>query len=156
MNGQSRELILKLLEEKAVLKQEVSDRTSAGLNAIKSSLSAIHSELASSMLKNKTVNYLLNFVDKGEFEAEFSVVDDTLVFLRHSNVFTFESSHEMWKSSYVKDNPSLSFCGKIYIYNFLSDSFKYNRANDVGYLIARISINKENHFFIEGKRQLGF
>jgi hypothetical protein len=28
--------------------------------------------------------------------------------------------------------------------------------NDVGYLIARIFVNKENHFFVEGKRQMGF
>ena len=32
----------------------------------------------------------------------------------------------------------------------------YNRPNDLGYLIARIFINKENHYFVEGKRQLGF
>jgi hypothetical protein len=38
----------------------------------------------------------------------------------------------------------------------LSDSFKYNRNNDLGYLIARIFINIENHYFVEGKRQLGF
>ena len=40
--------------------------------------------------------------------------------------------------------------------NFLNDSFKYNRVNDVGYLIARIFLNNETHFFTEGKRQLGF
>ena len=41
------------------------------------------------------------------------------------------------------------------MYNFLSDSFKYNRIDDVGYLIARILINKEEHYFVEGKRQVG-
>ena len=35
----------------------------------------------------------------------------------------------------------------------MADSFKYNRMNDLGYLVARIFINKENHFFVEGKRQ---
>ena len=44
----------------------------------------------------------------------------------------------------------------INIFNFLSDSFKYNRTNDLGYLVGRVFINKENHYFIEGKRQLGF
>ena len=38
---------------------------------------------------------------------------------------------------------------------FLSDSFKYNRLNDAGYLIARVFINKEKHFFVEGDKQLG-
>ena len=28
--------------------------------------------------------------------------------------------------------------------------------NDIGYLIARIFINKDKHYFVEGKRQLGF
>jgi hypothetical protein len=28
--------------------------------------------------------------------------------------------------------------------------------NDLGYVIGRIFINKENHYFVEGKRQLGF
>ena len=44
----------------------------------------------------------------------------------------------------------------IYIYNFLADSFKYNRVNDVGYMIARIFVNIDSHYFVEGKRQLGF
>ena len=35
----------------------------------------------------------------------------------------------------------------------MADSFKYNRSQDLGYLIARIFVNRENHFFVEGKRQ---
>ena len=46
-----------------------------------------------------------------------------------------------------------SYCGVINIYNFLADSFKYNRINDLGYLVARIFINKDKHFIVEGKRQ---
>ena len=41
-------------------------------------------------------------------------------------------------------------------HNFLNDSFKYNRVHDLGYLIGRIFINHENHFMVQGKRQLGF
>jgi len=41
------------------------------------------------------------------------------------------------------------------IYNFLADSFKFRRSNDPGYLIGRILINREKHYFIEGKRELG-
>jgi hypothetical protein len=43
----------------------------------------------------------------------------------------------------------------INIYNFLSDSFDYDRDYDIGYLIGRVFINKENHYFIEGKREVG-
>ena len=46
--------------------------------------------------------------------------------------------------------------GVINMYNFLSDSFKYNRERDLGYLVARLFLNKDGHFFVQGKRQLGF
>jgi hypothetical protein len=44
----------------------------------------------------------------------------------------------------------------INVYNFLTDSFKYNRNDDLGYLIGRLFVNRENHYFVEGKRQMGF
>jgi len=44
----------------------------------------------------------------------------------------------------------------IQAYNFLSDSIKYQRLADVGYLIARLFINSEGHFYVDGQRQLGF
>jgi len=43
----------------------------------------------------------------------------------------------------------------ISIYNFLTGSLKHNRINDQGVLIARVFVNRENHFFTEGKKQLG-
>jgi hypothetical protein len=74
----------------------------------------------------------------------------------HSNVFDFDKSHKVHQNSYVMDDKMRSFCGVINIYNFLSDSLKYNRLNDAGFLIARVFINKDNHFFVEGDKQLGF
>jgi hypothetical protein len=152
----SRELILKTIREKALLKTEVSDRTGAGFELLRKTLAQTVTELKTNSEKVNSKEILLSLNHKSEFESEFTMIDDTIVFLMHTNVFTFESNHEIWKSSYVKGDPSLAFCGKIHVYNFLSDSFKYNRTNDVGYLIARIFINRENHFFVEGKRQLGF
>ena len=38
----------------------------------------------------------------------------------------------------------------------LSDSFRYNRERDLGYLVARLFLNRDNRFFLQGKRQLGF
>ena len=37
----------------------------------------------------------------------------------------------------------------------MADSFKYNRYNDVGYLIARIFVNREKKFFVETRSQIG-
>ena len=44
----------------------------------------------------------------------------------------------------------------IMAYNFLSDSIKYQRLADVGYLLARLFINSEGHFYVDGQRQLDF
>ena len=65
----------------------------------------------------------------------------------HTNTFSFDKSHQIWNSSYVKEDEYKAYCGVINVYNFLSDSFKYNRANDLGYMIGRLFINKEKHFF---------
>jgi hypothetical protein len=73
----------------------------------------------------------------------------------HSNVFEFSRDHVVQKTPYVKEDNERSYCGVITIYNFLSDSFKYNRINDIGYLIGRMFINKDKSYFIEGKRELG-
>ena len=98
---------------------------------------------------------LPSFHEKGPFEAEFRLAADMLLFSMHSNVFVFNREHPVWKVEYIKKDPLNSYCGIVNIYNFLSDSFKYNRMQDLGYLIARIFINRENHFFVEGKRQSG-
>ncbi|MCX6224499.1 MAG: hypothetical protein NTV01_07065, partial [Bacteroidia bacterium] len=92
----------------------------------------------------------------GEFTAELKVAGDILVFSMHSNIFQFDRDHEIWKTDYIKDDPSAGYSGVINLYNFLSDSFKYNRMEDLGYLVARIFVNKNNHFFVQGKRQSGF
>jgi hypothetical protein len=96
------------------------------------------------------------YKDRGEFEAELKFGGDTLVFMMHTNVFEFSRDHEVMKTTYIKEDKNRSFCGIINVFNFLSDSFKYNRLNDSGYLIGRIFINKDNHYFIEGKREMGY
>jgi len=93
------------------------------------------------------------FRERGPFEVEFRVGGDLLIFSMHSNIFGFDRNHPLWKLKYLEEDPLRSYCGMINIYNFLNDSFKYNRRNDIGYLIARLFVNKEKHFFVEGKRQ---
>jgi len=103
---------------------------------------------------DKTVE--IKYSSKGQFEAQIKFSGDTLLFHMHSNVFDFPTSHAIHKTKYVQEDELRSFCGVIHIYNFLSDSLKYNRMNDEGYLIGRVFINKESHFFVEGDKQLGF
>jgi hypothetical protein len=96
------------------------------------------------------------FTDKGDFQIELKFAGDILIFLMHTNVFEFSRYHEVMKTPYVREDSERSYCGVINIYNFLADSFKYNRFNDVGYLIGRVFINRDLHYFIEGKREIGF
>ncbi len=93
--------------------------------------------------------------DMGEFEERMQFAGDVLVFSMHTNIFEFSRYHEVMSTSYIKEDKERSYCGIINIYNFLTDSFKYNRVNDVGYLIGRIFINKDKCYFIEGKREVG-
>jgi hypothetical protein len=98
----------------------------------------------------------IKYSDKGDFEAHFKFSGDTIVAMMHTNIFDFDENHFVCKTKYVKDKPLREYCGLIQIYNFLSDSIRYNREQDAGYLIGRMFINSERHFFIEGTRPLSF
>lgn len=95
------------------------------------------------------------FQNNSELEFEIRFGEDILIFTMHTNVFEFSRQHEVMKLPYVTQDKERSFCGMINIYNFLSDSFDYDRDYDIGYLIGRVFINKDNHYFIEGKREVG-
>lgn len=152
---QPRELILKILSEKVSVKEDVLEKTVEAFAQLKSGLKEFATEL-NLQIGNIDKRIHVEFHDKGEFEAELRVGADVLIFHMHTNVFEFDKSHSLWKTSYIKEDNTRTFCGLINVYNFLTDSFTYNRINDLGYLIARIFINKESHYFVEGKRQLGF
>ncbi len=151
----SREKILKYLSEKAHFKQEVYDNTLEVFNILKEVLAEITADY-NDRLEGLDRRVLLEYKDGGKFEAQLKVAGDLLMFSMHSNIFEFDREHKVWSLPYAQQDPTLSYCGIINIYNFLSDSFKYKRYDDLGYLIARIFVNREKHFFVEGKRQMGY
>lgn len=139
-----------LIQKKTELNNLVSENTHKAFEIFKTTSKEISSEL------NKSFPIInCKFENRGDFEFKLSFGSDTLVFLQHTNIFEFPRLHEVMKSPYIKEYKERSYCGMINIYNFLSDSFEYNRDLDIGYLIGRIFINKENHYFIEGKREIG-
>jgi len=154
-NPSTQQKIQNLLSEKAVVKQKIYDITLEVFGIIKEVLKEIEEDY-NDKLKGYDKRVRLEYNDQGQYEAELKVAGDLLIFSMHTNVFEFDRDHSIWKLSYVSDNVLNSYCGIIYIYNFLADSFKYNRLDDLGYLIGRIFINRENHYFVEGKRQMGF
>jgi len=143
------------LVKKATLKQRVYKNTLDAFNMLKvgmDDLSRKYDQINSEEARSVPFTYR----NRGEFEAELKFAGDTLVFMMHTNVFEFSRDHEVMKTDYIKEDPDRAYCGVIHIFNFLSDSFKYQRMNDIGYLIGRLYINKDMHYFIEGKRELGF
>ena len=149
------ETILKLLSEKSVMKQDVYSNTIAVFNQLKDILKKRAEDLSDEILKiDKRVNIF--YKDISLQSMQLKVAGDILDFQMHSNVFEFDRSHTMFKTGYIKNNELNSYCGIISVYNFLADSYKYNRLNDLGYLIARIFINREQRFFVETKTQIGY
>jgi len=140
---------------KTNLKQEVYQKTISSFALLKEVLKEIAVDYRDKLKDKVDDNVLPVYQEKGLFETEFRLGGDLLIFSMHSNVFVFNREHPIWQLDYVKSNPMNSYCGVFSIYNFLADSFKYNRLEDLGYLIARIFVNRENHFFVEGKRQSG-
>ena len=154
-NSNSQKQIVEYLTSKAALKQHIYDQTVAGFSLLKDAVKELSSELNAG-IPQKDPRLLTEFKDFGKFASQIKISGDILICSMHTNIFEFNREHKIWEIPYVKDEPLNSYCGIINIYNFLSDSFKYNRVNDLGYLIARIFINRNNHFFVEGKRQMGF
>ena len=151
----ARDLIIKTLSEKSVMKMNIYKQTREIFKIFKENLKEIDQDLRNRVNAGST-KLSFAYEEKGDYETSLTFAGDTLVFHMHSNIFNFDKSHYIYNMPYVKQDENRAYCAVINVYNFLSDSFKYNRENDLGYLIARIFINKEKHFFVEGKRQLGF
>jgi hypothetical protein len=146
--------LFEVVVAKAGLKQEVYARTLNAFNVFKKETIRL-AEDYHKKIKQTQWPIPFEYKDRGIFEFELKFGGDVLIFFMHSNVFEFSRDHEVMKSSYIKDDKRRSYCGIIHIFNFLADSFKYNRDNDIGYLIGRIFVNRESHYFIEGKREIG-
>lgn len=148
------DLIIQSLAEKASLKVDIANHVTQMVDVLKVTLKSLESEIITSLSKiDKRIG--VKFLERGRFDLEFRISDDIIMFSVHTDSFIFPEHHPIWKTSYIHDNQNRAFCGMISIYNFLTDSIQYNRVNDQGILIARIFINHENHFFVEGKKQLG-
>lgn len=147
--------IISTIKEKAEIKQKVYDHTLNVFEALKTELQLIVDDF-NKKLKGSDERVLLQYKDRGAFEAEIKVAGDLIIFNMHSNIFEFENSHNIWQTTFVQKDAMNSFCGVINVYNFLADSFKYNRFDDLGYMIARLFVNKDKYFFVEGKHQMGF
>lgn len=140
--------------EKSSMKQEVYHNTLNMFDLFKQESEGFIKSNTGKVRKEK-FPVLFEYSERSKFEFQLKFGSDILIFYMHSNVFEIPRNHVVMKSSYIQEDKSRSYCGIIHVFNFLADSFKYNRTNDIGYCIGRIFVNRESHFFTDGKREIG-
>ena len=141
--------ILETIVRKSTLKQKVFDSTFWAFNQLKETLLEMASEMDDELDGKLDRRVRLEYRDRGKLQ----IANDLLIFQMHTDVFEFDDAHPIWKTPYVQADRENSYCGVVNIYNFLSDSFKFNRNADEGYLIGRLFINRDRRYFVEGKGQ---
>ena len=153
MSIENSPLVTAILQKGGIAK-DVTDKAYAVLQSIKLVMQRLETDLRKQVVAADP-RIKIQYHDRGTFEAEIKVGEDLLIFIMHTNAFVFDAGHPVWKTGYVSLDQSRGTVGMISVYNFLSDSFKFDRRNDIGHLVARMFVNREGHFFEEGKRQLG-
>lgn len=147
--------IQQLLESKSAAKQVTYKNLLSSFDLLAKESKRIITALKK-RVKSGDEDVTVDFKLINEHEFHVKLAGDLLVFVLHTNVVTFAEDHPLMRSDYIKEKEINRYFGQIMIYNFMSDSIKYNRMNDPGYLLARILINHENRFLVEGEGPLGF
>lgn len=149
------EMIVEALKQKACLKQQIFRTSQAVFSEMKRMAEALAEDLGS-RFEFIDEFVIIEYKEINEFEFHLKFSGDLLIFTMHSNIVTFPHDHILSKNSYVLEDPRRGYFGHIMVYNYMADSLKYNRLNDPGYLLARMMLNLDQHFYIEGVRQLNF
>jgi hypothetical protein len=150
-----REQVLQALRTKSCMKQDIHVRTTELFAEFKEVVEEIANDLAETV-KPQDERLVVSFVDRNPTSCELTVAGDIIIFNMHTNVFRLDQSHHLWKTSYLEEDETRGYFGLINMYNFLRDSMRFNRDRDLGYLVARLFLNREGHYFMQGRRQLGF
>ncbi|WP_026462745.1 hypothetical protein [Adhaeribacter aquaticus] len=147
------EVIFEGLKQKSITKQTIFRNTKETFDQLRDCAYHIVEELSKKITEvDSTVAIEYRNINDFEFQIKFS--GDLLIFVMHSNVVTFSEDNALMTTPYVEEDFRRRFFGHIMAYNFMADSIKYGRMNDPGYLLARLLINFENHYHIEGVTEL--
>ena len=149
---ENRKQLLDLLLHKSALKQDIADDCEKIFEMMKTAIKKEIDELQKSITDPRI---RLSFHEKGKFEIHAYVGSDVLVFNLHNNVFKLSEHNPLWGTAFFNSDQNNGYFGIIHVFNFLAESFEQNRIDDRGYLISRMFVNKDRHFMIEGKGQLG-
>jgi hypothetical protein len=147
------EYIKHMLENKSTAKQTTFRNILDAFDVLSSSSERMVEELQAKAHPSDN-DVTVDYVNESPHEFHVKLAGDLVIFVLGTNIVTFDESHAIMKDEYVKQNEVNRYFGQIMIYDFMSDSLKYNRTSDSGYLLARLLVNHENRFFIEGEKQL--
>ncbi|MGY3087852.1 hypothetical protein ACVWYF_000878 [Hymenobacter sp. UYAg731] len=141
------------LKQKSTAKQAIYRNTQAAFDCLRLVSQELVLELSHKLTPlDSSVVIEYRSINDMEFHIRFS--GDLLVFVMHSNIVTFPDDYGPMPSKYVEADFRRRFFGHIMAYNFMADSIKYQRLNDPGYLVGRLLVNINNHYFLEGVQQL--
>jgi hypothetical protein len=141
------------LKQKSTAKQAIYRNTQAAFDCLRLVSQELVVELSRKLTPfDSSVVIEYRSINDMEFHIRFS--GDLLVFVMHSNIVTFPDDYGPMPSKYVEADFRRRFFGHIMAYNFMADSIKYQRLNDPGYLVGRLLVNINNHYFLEGVQQL--
>jgi hypothetical protein len=149
---QNRAALKQLLLNKSALKQDIADDCEKVFESFKKMIQ-FEIDALKKVIDDPRIR--LYTEDKGKFEMHVYIGSDVLVFNLHNNVFRLPDNNPLWGTSYFRGNENNGYFGIINVYNFLAESFLKNRIEDIGYLIGRVFVNHERHFWVEGKGMLG-
>ncbi len=147
--------LYELLKSKAGVKQKTYRNVVESFAIIRAEAKQLVDEL-NGLISPVDKSIVVEYIDEGDFEFHVKFSGDILIFLMQTNIITLDAQHELMKGKYIEADDNRKYFGHIMVYNFLADSVKYHRLDDPGYLIARVLINHENNFFIEGTKPLNF
>lgn len=141
------------LKQKSTAKQAIYRNTLAAFDCLRHVSQELVVELSRKLTPlDSSVVIEYRPINDMEFHIRFS--GDLLVFVMHSNIVTFPDEYGPMPTKYVEADFRRRFFGHIMAYNFMADSIKYQRLSDPGYLVGRLLVNIENHYFLEGVQQL--
>ncbi|MCX2741775.1 hypothetical protein [Pontibacter anaerobius] len=145
--------IINGLHHKSKTKQAIYRNTKHAFERLKELSQDLVAELTERVTQ-QDADVLIEYRNIGEHEFQIKFSGDLLVFVMHTNIITFPDDYEIMRNNYVDEDFRRRFFGHIMAYNFMADTIKYNRLDDPGYLIGRMLINIEDHYCIEGVKQL--
>ncbi len=148
--------LLQAIIDRSNLSQRVYDNTYAVMTKLKEILHELASELDEELEESLDERVKIEYRDRGKYEAHFIFGENLLIFSMHTDIFRFGQSDAVWQNDYVSGAPDNAFCGIINVWNFLKDSFEHKRLGDEGYLVARIFVNRQMRYMVEGKGQTSF